>query len=700
MHRVRLVLVVILLVPGTAGRGQDAEPAVLFGENREAADQLAIADVHLAAGRWEEAIVALQAVLDLPEPGLVEVVRGGGHLVRARDLANTRLAGLPPAGLERYRERAEGLARRRLEQGLATRDGRLLRQVVDEAFATRSAEKALDALGDLAFERGAFGEAESWWRLIAPPAGVQPQPKLDRVHPDATGGPARSRAKQLLSRLFAGVPDWEADLAVYQRVHPDAEGQFAGSRGRYVDLLKEAARRYWEGNRALAPSAAFGGDATRGRVEPASVAFVEKLGETCRVPALHISLQDGQRIEPRNPRRPRRSGAEGQSSAYHPLLIDRLALVADASRVTAYNLETGAVAIWHDAARDLEGGFNLDRKLPGENDLRFTMTRGEDCVYARLGVPTIRLGDGPPPDSLLVSLALKPDADGRRLRWQLRPGSDRDAGVFEGAPVTHDGLVQIAATRAVNGKAVTAIHCYADDLVSTPALTPPLSWRQDVVSAADPAVGRGRTCHQLLTLVGSEVVFCSHSGAVIALDALTGARRWAVRYPSRPAPQRNTPEVPHDLAPCLAAEGRLFVAPADADLLLCLDPATGRILWSQPRGGVLHLLGVGRGRLFFTTATGLCAVAANDGSASGGWTLPNVGTRLATGGRGQLVGDRILWPTSQGLLAIRQEDGRQEDDPTLLRNVPVGNLVYQNGILLVADKEHLTAFLPPRTRRN
>ncbi len=699
MRRVRLLLVLVLVPAGSVGRAEDAAPAVLFGESREAADQLAAADVHRAAGRWEEAIVALQAVLDLPEAGLVEVDRGSGHLVRARDLANARLARLPEPGLRMYRERAEGLARRRLEQGLAARDRRLLRQVVDEAFATRAGEKALDALGDLAFERGAFAEAEHWWRLLAPPVGATPLPNLDRVYPDPTGGPARSRAKQLLSRLFADTPTWAADLAAFQRAHPDAEGTLAGGRGRYVDLLKEMARQHREHPHTPSPPAAFGGDATRGRIEFAPANFVEKLGETCRVPAFRFGLYDGQRLAPRVPPRHRGTAAEGRSLAFHPLLVDRLALVADASRVTAYDLSTGAVDVWHDAEKGNDGGVKVERKLPAEPDLRYTLALGDDCVYARLGVQNIRLGEGPPPESFLVSLSLKPDANGRRLRWQVRPGIGRDAAVFEGAPVTRDGLVQIAATRGVNGKAATAIHCYADDLANTPPLTPPLLWRQEVVSSADPAVGVGRTRHQLLTLAGPDVVYCSHSGAVVALDAVTGARRWAVRYPARRPTQRNEPEPIRDLAPCLAAADRLFVAPADADLLLCLDPATGRVLWSQPRAGVLHLLGVGQGRLLFTTTTGLCAVAVHDGSASGGWSLPNVGSRLTTVGRGQLVGDRVLWPTSRGVLAVRQEDGRQEDDPTLLRNVPAGNLVYQDGVLLVADRTTLTVFLPPATWR-
>jgi outer membrane protein assembly factor BamB len=314
---------------------------------------------------------------------------------------------------------------------------------------------------------------------------------------------------------------------------------------------------------------------------------------------------------------------------------------------------------------------------------------GEDCVYARLGAQKIQFGEGAAPESLLVSLATQSTA-AKRLRWQVRPP---DAAVFEGAPVTRAGLVWIAATRASNGRAITSILCYSDNTATS---KPALLWQQDIVSAADSVIGPGRTRHQLLTLAGADVVYCSHTGVVAALDAATGMRRWAQRYQG----QRGATESIRDLAPCLAVDGRIYVAPGDADLLLCLDQATGRMLWEQPRSGVLHLLGVGEGRLIFTTATGLVAIDAADGSSGIGWELPNVGGRLTTVGRGLLVGNQVLWPTQRGVLAVRQRDGRQENDPSLLHNIPAGNLVYHKGVLLVADREILTVFLPSPSGRN
>src|SRR5207302_1947119 len=106
--------------------------------------------------------------------------------------------------------------------------------------------------------------------------------------------------------------------------------------------------------------------------------------------------------------------------------------------------------------------------------------------------------------------------------------------------------------------------------------------------------------HHLLTLAGPNVVYASHSGALVAVDALTGKHAWAVRYASRgPTISADQPS-PRDLAPCVYAAGRLYAAPLDSDRLLCLDPSTGRVVWERDRIEAVQLLGVGAGRLIFT----------------------------------------------------------------------------------------------------
>src|ERR1700687_4283093 len=76
-------------------------------------------------------------------------------------------------------------------------------------------------------------------------------------------------------------------------------------------------------------------------------------------------------------------------------------------------------------------------------------------------------------------------------------------------------------------RARTAIACHD-------AANGALRWRQEVCDSPEydehPAP---RPRQHLLTLAGTQVVYCSHAGAIVALDALTGKRTWGVRYPDR-----------------------------------------------------------------------------------------------------------------------------------------------------------------------
>jgi outer membrane protein assembly factor BamB len=693
MSAARVLLLAALLAG--AARAQDATPAVLPGESQAAAARLDEARGKLKAGKAAEAADDLVALIQTAGDDLAPV--GGRRLVRARWPAHALLARLPADELARYRDRVEPQARRWLEQGLAGRDERLLRKAVEEAFASRSAGKALDALGDLAFERGCFAEAVSWWRLLAPLRPPKEPTDDDLVFPDPEGGPARARAKQLLARLFAGGDAaWADDLQAFRADHGDAAGPLAGKTGRYADTLAALAR---EAPPAPTPWAAFGGGATHGLVVAAPERFLDRLGGLCQGPPVRFDLQQRQAADgPAPPRNDWRAAEKaGRSFAFHPLILGGTALVADARHVTAYDLKTGTSSVWFDAARH-NGGIKPDLKLPAKPGLRYTLTVSDGRLYARLGAQEIK----PPParpgrddhaESLLACLSLDAGPGREHFLWQVRPGIGRENAVFEGAPVARDGLVWIAATRFALGKATTAIHCYADCLAETAPFTPPLRWKRDVCEAAEPA--EGRTRHHLLTLAGPNVVYCSHSGAVVALDALSGARSWAVRYPPARARPDGEAAPPRDLAPCVFAAGRLYVAPNDGDQLLCLDAATGRELWRREQPDVLHLLGVGHGRLIFQTAGGLRAVRADDGGDEGGWLLPDVGGRLPSLGRGLLIGDLVLWPTVRGVYAVRQEDGRLAESPAVLRNLPPGNLVFADGCLASADDRFLTVFVPP-----
>ena len=70
--------------------------------------------------------------------------------------------------------------------------------------------------------------------------------------------------------------------------------------------------------------------------------------------------------------------------------------------------------------------------------------------------------------------------------------------------------------------------------------------------------------------------------------------------------------------------------------------------------------------------------------------------------RGFLAGDLVYWPTynpkGNRIYVVTQKSGEQPDDPTLLDNLPAGNLVFGNDTFVIAGRTHLDIYAPPRMR--
>jgi outer membrane protein assembly factor BamB len=92
------------------------------------------------------------------------------------------------------------------------------------------------------------------------------------------------------------------------------------------------------------------------------------------------------------------------------------------------------------------------------------------------------------------------------------------------------------------------------------------------------------------TVKNGVVYHTTNCGLVAALDALSGQVRWATRYPTIPgAHDRENGKFSRALyrnRPPLVLNGRVYFTPVDTSLLLCVDAATGRVLWSSPWGSI------------------------------------------------------------------------------------------------------------------
>ncbi|MCE9534571.1 MAG: PQQ-like beta-propeller repeat protein, partial [Planctomycetes bacterium] len=383
--------------------------------------------------------------------------------------------------------------------------------------------------------------------------------------------------------------------------------------------------------------------------------------------------------------------------AFHPVIAQRRVFVADANHVYSFDLITGRRTTLFDLTKTLEVP-GVDGVLPSRSGVRYSLTYQDGYLYVRLGTQFLRPareepGLVGPDDSSSAILCLGPigkrPTDPVSQVWTLRPPkSDKTAAtIFEGTPLVKDNLLYVALWKQSGGAAATSIVCYR--LVD--AGTPELLWQRDVGKPGFNPASDARTRHDLLTLAGSNVVFCTHAGNVIALDARTGKPQWEYRYARDP---RRLPPVGRDLTPTLFERGRIFAAPADSDRLLCLDAFTGRLLWDREGVDVVHLLGVTQGKLIATVAgtmRGIRGINIVSGSERfpDGWVQHDDGGE-ATFGRGVLFVDLIYWPTKHGLQFLSPRDGQPARQPVA---GIFGNLAYADGCFVVTNATDVLGFV-------
>jgi outer membrane protein assembly factor BamB len=700
----------LIALPAAQGQpAKDTIPAAkLLGSSPRVAARLTAAQAKADQAQWAEAIAEYQTILDDHGDELTPLdPKNPDHCVSVRHLCHLRIAALPAEALKLYRARVDEPAKKRLEQATPARDEALLRRLIEEAFCSGAAEQALDWLGDLAFERGDFAAAERCWSLLAlsPTQAVSAKEKKAAprlLYPSPQGDVALIRAKQILALLFRG--DQAAaveELKAFQALHPKSEGHFAGRNGNYLQTLQTFADKKQIGAGLVGEAAwrTFGGAPSR---NPPFVPL-----PNCRwlEEPWHVRL-DGKPADdkPEMPAKPLTASENARRLAFQPAIIGDRVIVADSRCVNVFDLLNGRRRARFDLFDDAKhAGLKLDVTLPVKHDERYTVSIADDRIYARLGTTGMaypaEAKDGAVPlevmNSVLVCLDLSDAHDKLPVRWQVASRSnDKDIALFEGAPLVHEGRAYLARMRFTPSWCISEIDCYD-------ALTGVRHWRQQLCEGQElTKTGESRYQQQLLTLAGPNIVYCSHSGAIAAVDAASGKRVWAVRYPRRLYQSTNGTPNPRELCPCVYSAGRVYAAPADCDRILCLDAYTGRTLWESKPLEVVNLLGIAKGRLIFTTGSfprGIRALDAVRGTDQRGWLQPEDGQdELPTVGRGLFAGNVVLWPTRKRLWVLNQEDGSvAQPESVALAAVPPGNLAVGSGCLVVATDKELLGYVAP-----
>ena len=682
--------------PGTA---PPPDLASLRGDSTQTRKRLAEAEQKLIAGKAADAADDLQRLLD--ESGDDLVTLDGKQYRPARWVAHSLFARLPADVLKAYQDRIDQPAKKLLDQAKRDRDPRPLWQLLDRYFVSRPADEGLLLLGDLLFERGEFRTAENTWRRLLPHA----EAGGDLVYPGSKADPAIVRARVALAVIFQNdLNRSKAEVAAFKQKYPAATGTLAGKTGPLAQTLEAF----------LAAPPKLPPDPTGGNAWVTYGGAPDRAGRVpSGIPNAWPSRPTWKTALPEPP--VPRVGAmlpPVRPPFGHPIIMGDEVFVSDGLRVFGFDMRTGEETRAYRPVLNLPQNARL-------HDPSFTLTAANGVLYARMGACSVR-----PPEARNGTLAkesvlacLSTTVAGRlRELWTIPPPEDdKTPAAWEGAPLVSGRRLWAVYAKFEGGRIIHTAVCY--DPADTDKAPGRPAWTAELCDSPQPVAGTMTARQELLTLAGRHLVFCSNSGAVIAVDALTGKRSWGFRYPrSRKAVNSAT----SDPAPAVAFGGRVFIAPADGDRVYALDAETGREVWkSEGQTEGARILGVSRNRIIITVVEpvrGIRGLNLDTGShrnTDGGWAQHN-GPDLFSYGQGLVTDDVIVWPSRVGLYFIRPEDGlpyrgTPNPLPSPLKNC-FGNLAYADGAIVVATPTQLWCFkaqsrkiemhpdMPPRER--
>ncbi|MCS6864923.1 MAG: PQQ-binding-like beta-propeller repeat protein [Gemmataceae bacterium] len=654
------------------------DAATLRGESLQTRKRLIEAEQKLLNNLPTEAADDLQRILDECGDDLISLDNKQFHATRY--YVHALLAKLPPDALKAYQDRIHQPARQLLEQAQRERDPRPLWQLLDRYFVSRPTEDGLLLLGDLLFERGDFRLAETIWRRLLPDGGA------DLAYPRPQTDPAVVRARLILAIIFQNDIDRaQRELTLLQTRHPNAHGTLAGHTGPLAKTLQ----RYLDSPPQLAAMAGttaawrtFGGDVERSGRVPHGIPHAW--------PARPTWTQPDEGLD--RPPLP----SPSRTPFGHPVIYRGEIFVANGTTVLAFDLHTGKRT-----RPPYTAALNFAAH-PAVRASHCTLTVADGLLYARIGPPLVR---PPEPqssgryvaDSAIVCLSLKTEGKFTEL-WKLfPPEDDKVATAWEGAPVVHNRRLWAVYAKFDAGRITHTLACYDPADTDKPPVRP--QWTVDLCENTPSTLERSR--HELLTLAGRNLVFSSNNGAIVAVDATTGRRRWAFRYPRT---QKALSSAGNDPAPAVASDGRVFVAPVDGECIYAFDAESGRLLWESASTENARILGIARRRLIVAVAgpyRSLRGLNLETGShRAGGWVR---GTDLLTHGQGIVSDQAIVWPSREGLYLVNPDNGLPYGEPLTsgFRN-PFGHVAYAEGMLVVVMANQIWAYraqnttVPPR----
>lgn len=650
--------------------------------------QLSRFEQAIRRAQWEDALEIADQLLISDSREVVSI--GESHYVGLREYCHRQLSQLPPEVLAEYRALVDAPAEAWYRKGVAERNTLLLQRVVEEAFCSSWGDDALDALGELALERGEYLAARMHWEKIG--ANQQDASKTaDLTYPDTNLNLAAVQARLILVSLREGnFERAKEELEKFSEEHGEARGKLGGEEVVFAEALDELLEQAKSSPTGKVqndwPTYAGAPNRTNfNRVHrPKSIqqvwssrlsrSAVENLSEykhdaqagvqEAHLPALRASkFLSAARLSERNSEKP----------STFPVVSDNLVLWHDTSQVHALSLNSGQEVFSSrgevfESLNEQENAANLP--------VQTLMASGHHVYGTTSKFLKRRRAHGTQNDSQLWGIDLNRDG---ALNFRV---ALEESGVEYAGPPLVVGSQLFVAIHSQDHAARLGIACY--DLGMNE-----LRWQQWICQTVDAATNGAEHRSSNLLTYDSGMIFCgTNIGAIASVRARDGQVQWIRTYDRG----NFLPGVDDKLAgfrlqnPCIYNQGVLFIAPLDSDKLFALEADSGKTLWEQERASLTgEIIGAVDGWLFVSDR-GLKAVE----GCSGRVVTLNADLRLF--GQPAITENLIFWPSYQKIEIIDLTTGKAVGEAIPLAEQDGANIVVVGDTLVAAGRTRITVF--------
>ncbi|MBL8849151.1 MAG: PQQ-binding-like beta-propeller repeat protein [Planctomycetaceae bacterium] len=601
-------------------RGEDLTASVRLERDRPLEELLARADALLRENKPRDAIPLLDEVLAQPAAGLVFI---DGTYRDASAEANRRLALLAQIDLDRYERLAGDAARAAIQQAERSGDIDAVKRLLVRYRHTTAGRRGLRNLAQSLCDQGRFEES-----VLACATLIDESPV-----------PAEHLARDPELALVWCAAAIRADNLALAR----------GVRSRFAKVVDESPVAA-QIDDLLSASGAATDDV------PEAATLPENLSSAILPPVWSITTPSAGDAELQSSLAYLSSNSIPAVGALLPVVTPRGIACRTWDGVVMIDPRSGAQLWTHSTppftnpdARAIDGPL---RRTLGDSA---HLTLAADDVHVYSVVPPANqppLAEPSPLQNELLALRL----DDGEVAWRL-PRADENsdsAGVptyFRGPPTVCGAQLLVVAERDATIRMLTVERASGRVLTDVPLCSTVIGMVRDDRRLA-------QACP--ISVAGNLAICTTGGGAVVAVDRMSGFVRWAFRYPRERLPSLPQDVSPHTQPPqylwadgwripMLAAdEQHVVVATCESQDCRVLEAATGRQLWSLPRGDGLYVAAITKDRMIVAGRRELRAYAIADGRLE--WSAP-VGP---IGGRGLVTLTHYVVPLSDGCMAAAE----------------------------------------------